>query len=178
MRAHVHNLARGKRRRSRVRCRRRAAGRALPVLIWASLLVSAGGLSFVRITLHTPPGASGHPQKTSSKRVRDPHLQSVVATCLSRMLPTLDAADARTVPLLTRAVAGGRCPTTRGGGFSTLSAAITVPSLTHAVPACLCPITRRGGTHDVGPSDLLRYFEVDLALLHIRGCPGWRMALG
>ncbi|KAG2446803.1 hypothetical protein HYH02_008363 [Chlamydomonas schloesseri] len=28
---------------------------------------------------------------------------------------------------------------------------------------------------ETGPADLLRYFEVDLALLHIRGCPGWRM---
>ncbi|KXZ53563.1 hypothetical protein GPECTOR_6g479 [Gonium pectorale] len=31
------------------------------------------------------------------------------------------------------------------------------------------------GGSEVGPSDLLRYFEVDLALLHIRGCPGWRL---
>ncbi|KAG2435344.1 hypothetical protein HXX76_007417 [Chlamydomonas incerta] len=28
---------------------------------------------------------------------------------------------------------------------------------------------------ETGPADLLRYFEVDLALLHVRGCPGWRM---
>ncbi|GFR48969.1 hypothetical protein Agub_g10984, partial [Astrephomene gubernaculifera] len=30
---------------------------------------------------------------------------------------------------------------------------------------------------ETAPSDLLLYFEVDLALVHIRGCPGWRMKL-